>query len=145
MADKQITCYPTYGFKDSDGTWKISMRVLVYESRALESVLERLLEPGAVDLAEQFSHHGIDRSIASKIFKERIAYFLREGVEKKEIVFKFHDGTNTNSYTVDGLTTDKDGLITADITLDPRKASRLSGQVAQSFTYHAPLSAGAPS
>ena len=144
MADKQITCYPTYGFKDSDGTWKISMRVLVYESRALESVLERLLEPVAVELAEQFSHHGIDRGIASKIFKERIAYFLREGVEKKEVVFKFHDGTNTNSYTVDGLTTDKDGLITADITLDPRKASWLAGEGDQSLTYQASVSGGGP-
>ncbi len=144
MADKQVTCYPTYGFKDSDGTWKLSMRVLVYESRALESVLERLLEPGAVELAEQFSHHGIDRGIASKIFKERIAYFLREGVEKKEVVFKFHDGTNTNSYTVDGLTTGKDGLITADITLDPRKASWLAGEGDQSLTYQASVSGGGP-
>ena len=140
MADKQVTCYPTYGYKDNDGTWKISMRVLVYESRALESVLERFLEPGAVELAEQFSHHGIDRGIASKIFKERIAYFLREGVEKKEVVFKFHDGAN--SYTVGGLTTDKDGLISADITLDHVKAPWLTGDNDRWLAYQASVSGG---
>jgi phosphatidate phosphatase APP1 len=144
MADNQITCYPTYGFKDSDGTWKISMRVLVYESRALESVLERLLEPVVVEVAKHFSDHEIDRHIAGTIFKERIAYFLREGVDKKEVVFKFHDNTKTNSYTVDGLTTGKDGLITADITLDPRKASWLAGEGDQSLTYQASVSGGGP-
>ncbi len=139
MADKQITCYPTYGYKDKDGAWKISVRVLVHESRALGPVLELLFEPGAVELAEQFSHHGIDRESAENFLKTRVADFLREGVANEQVVFQFHDDPKTVSYP---LTTDRDGLITADITLDPLKAPWLAGDADRWLTYQASLSGG---
>ena len=123
MAEKQITCYPTYGYKDNNGAWKISVRVLVHESRTV------------LDPLSFFAS-------AEKMFKTRVADFLREGVQNEEVVFKFHDDTNTKSYTVDGLTTDKDGLITDDITLDRVKAPWLAGDGDQWLTYAASVSGG---
>lgn len=63
MADRQVTCYPTYGYKDDNGAWKISVRVLVHESRAGFDPLS-LLAPVAVEVAELFTHRGIDRESA---------------------------------------------------------------------------------
>src|SRR5216684_2705848 len=141
MADKQITCYPTYGYKGNDGKWKISVRVLVHESRTGSDPLS-LLAPAAVEVAELFAHRGLDRESAENFLKTRVADFLREGVQNEEVVFKFRDDTNTKSYTVDGLTTDKDGLITDDITLDRVKAPWLAGDGDQSLSYEASVPGG---
>jgi phosphatidate phosphatase APP1 len=142
MADKkQITCYPTCGYKDNDGAWKISVRVLVHESRTGSDPLS-LLAPAAVEVAELFAHRGLDRESAENFLKTRVADFLREGVQNEEVVFKFRDDTNTKSYTVDGLTTDKDGLITDDITLDRVKAPWLAGDGDQWLSYEASVPGG---
>jgi phosphatidate phosphatase APP1 len=124
VADKQVTCYPTYGYKDNNGAWKISVRVLVHESRTVLAPLSLFAS-------------------AEDMFKTRVTDFLREGVQNEEVVFKFHDDTNTKSYTVNGLTTDKDGLITDDITLDRVKAPWLAGDGDQWLTYEASV-AGRP-
>jgi len=141
VADKQVTCYPTYGYKDDNGAWKISVRVLVHESRAGFDPLS-LLASAAGELAEHIRHRGIDRKSAETILKMRIADFLREGVQNEKVVFKFHDDTNTNSYTVDGLTTDPDGLIIRDLTLDKAKVTWLTGDGDQWLTYQASVSGG---
>jgi phosphatidate phosphatase APP1 len=125
MADKQITCYPTCGYKDNDGAWKISVRVLVHESRTVLGPLSLFVS-------------------AENMFKTRAADFLREGVQNEKVVFKFHDDTNTNSYTVDGLTTDPDGLIIRDLTLDKAKVTWLTGDGDQWLTYQASVSGGSP-
>ena len=143
MADKQVTCYPTYGYKDDNGAWKISVRVLVHESRAGFDPLS-LLASAAGELAEHIRHRGIDRKSAETILKMRIADFLREGVQNEKVVFKFHDDTNTNSYTVDGLTTDPDGLIIRDLTLDKAKVTWLTGDGDQWLTYQASVCGGSP-
>jgi phosphatidate phosphatase APP1 len=143
VADKQVTCYPTYGYKDDNGAWKISVRVLVHESRAGFDPLS-LLASAAGELAEHIRHRGIDRKSAETILKMRIADFLREGVQNEKVVFKFHDDTNTNSYTVDGLTTDPDGLIIRDLTLDKAKVTWLTGDGDQWLTYQASVSDGSP-
>jgi phosphatidate phosphatase APP1 len=143
VADKQVTCYPTYGYKDDNGAWKISVRVLVHESRAGFDPLS-LLASAAGELAEHIRHRGIDRKSAETILEMRIADFLREGVQNEKVVFKFHDDTNTNSYTVDGLTTDPDGLIIRDLTLDKAKVTWLTGDGDQWLTYQASVSGGSP-
>src|SRR5260370_22693563 len=141
MADKQIACYPTYGYKDTDGAWKLSVRVWVHESRTGSDPLS-LLAPAAVEVAELFANRGLDRESAENFLKTRVADFLREGIQNEEVVFKFRDDTNTKSYTVDGLTTDKDGLITDDITLDRVKAPWLAGDGDQSLSYEASVPGG---
>ncbi len=70
MADKQVTCYPTYGYKGNDGKWKISVRVLVHESRTGSDSLS-LLAPAAVGAAELFTHRGIDRESAEETSSKR--------------------------------------------------------------------------
>ncbi len=138
MADKQVTCYPTYGYKGNDGKWKISVRVLVHESRTGSDSLS-LLAPAAVGAAELFTHRGIDRESAEDFLKTRVADFLREGVANQQIVFQFDDDPKTTSYP---LTTDPDGLITTDITVDPLKAPWVDGDGDRWLTYQASVPGG---
>jgi hypothetical protein len=123
MADKQITCYPTYGYKDNNGAWKIFVHVLVHENRTVSGPLS-LFAPAVVEVTELFTHRGVDRESAENFLKTRLADFLREGVANEQVVFQFQGDTKTRSYSVNGLTTDKDGLITKRIVSEVLKAGR---------------------
>jgi phosphatidate phosphatase APP1 len=136
----ELTCYPTYGYKDQSGAWKVSLRVFVHQNRFLGPLLERSLEPAAVEFAEQVSRqapgHRIDRDAARTSFKERIAYFLREGVADQEVAFEFYVDPNTRPSPV-SLTANKDGLIDDDITLDEAKVPGLAGDGDRWLNYRA--------
>jgi len=94
-------------------------------------------------VSELLEHHRIDPGAATAIFKKRISFFLREGVPNKEVVLEFRDGKNMNRYTpAASVMTDKDGLVTADIALNPAKAPWLADSVGGWLTYHASVADG---
>src|SRR4030095_1942080 len=91
MEAKQVTFYPTYGYKDGT-TWRIPLRVWVHKRR-------RLVERVLIDVATQLS-----KSAAPEIanFGARIADLVADDEHAEEVVFTFDQDPDTEPYRVLG-------------------------------------------
>src|SRR5262249_39775377 len=115
MEAKQVSFYPTYGYKDGT-TWRIPLRVWVHERR-------RLVERVLVDLATQLSKRAAPE-LAN--FGVRIADLVADDEHTEEVVFRFDQDPDAEPYQVLGkqgeaLKTDPNGLLDGSITVSEAK------------------------
>jgi hypothetical protein len=133
MEAKQVTFYPTYGYKDGT-TWRIPLRVWVHTRR-------RLVERVLIDVATHLSHRAAPE-IAN--FGVRIADLVADDEHAEEVVFTFDQDPDAEPYQVLGkqggtLRTDPNGLLEGSIAVSEAKARALltrQGSQGGWLTYH---------
>lgn len=88
MEDAQISSYPTYGYEDSQGKWKLPVRVRVHKSDPVFEHVETLITSIIKAFAESI---GIDGNKAIENFNKRLAGFGRKGLEDQQVSVEITD------------------------------------------------------
>ncbi len=115
----QITCYPTYGYRQGDA-WVIPMRVWVHERRgAAEKVITKVAASmGSLDAGELANFRArIQDFVADSQSREKVAFTFDQDPERR--VFRVEDGDGANPKT------DLNGLIQGVIIIPHAKAVEL--------------------
>jgi len=116
MNDRQLTVYPTYGYKGQDGAWHIPMRVWIRERHPH-------LEEALAFLERHLGHHSPGEI---HNFTDRIADLVADSVPDQPVAVTFEQ--DATRYLVEGKTgnsTDEHGLLEGVITVDAGRAEEL--------------------
>jgi hypothetical protein len=82
MGEMEITCYPSYGYKDN-GRWRIPMRAWVHTNRSL--------------FGHPITHLMIEHSVN---FEDRITDLVADSERGQKVSFIFHADTASKPYAV---------------------------------------------
>lgn len=120
LTGKEVTFYPTYGYKDANG-WNINLRGWVHEDRR---ELNKLLGGFRECSKEEMGN-----------FKSRTADLLDDNKPNEEVVIKFSSDPDDKPYTLSK--SKADGIVELKLVLSDDKAKQLQGSSNGWLTYHA--------
>jgi Uncharacterized conserved protein (DUF2183) len=120
--NKNVTFYPTYGFKQ-DSSWVIPIRLWVSEPRSL-------LQTGLVNIGRLVDSLGADDPSETDCFSGRIRHFVADSKSREKVEFSFDDDPAEQLYRAQNSKgkyphTNKNGFIGGTITLPTNKAREL--------------------
>ncbi len=110
LTGKEVTFYPTYGYKDANG-WNINLRGWVHEHRReVNKLLGELRECSEAEMSN---------------FRSRTADLLDDDKTNEEVVIKFDSDPDDKPYP---LSSNKsDGIVKLNLVLTDEKAKQLRG------------------
>ena len=106
--EKEVTFYPTFGYKDADG-WHLLVRGWVHEDeRGADSLLDKVSECSQAQMP---------------IFKARTADLLDESKTFEKVIVKFDSDPEDKPYELER--SKSNGIVTIDLPLPDEKATKL--------------------
>jgi hypothetical protein len=123
LTDKEVTFYPTYGYKDANG-WNINLRGWVHEDRpGLHRLLEKLSKCSDAEMDN---------------FRFRTADFLDDDKTLERVIIKFDSDPDDKAYQL--RRSKSDGIVELNLVLTDERAQQLMESQASSngwLTYRA--------